>query len=671
MKVAFPIAITAVALSVSTALMANENIEETVVVTATRTEIALDSAPASMSVITAEEIENNPSITIADIISEATSVEANMDSTRAGKKFISIRGMESKYTLIMVNGRRMSSASAIVRANDFDLSTIPMDSIERIEIIRGPMSALYGSDGMGGTINIITKMPSNDWSTNLNIDLASPFDSNGGEESVLGFSTAGALIEDTLFARLSVNQSSREAWKPFSGIKPGTDINRGDITALEERDSLSLFGTLSWHANDNHMLDLDLGYSDDQRDSVAENALNITEGETRVERNSFALSHIGFWNWGESLARVSREEVNNRESTDLGDDIKEVVQIAEVSATTYLGDDHTLTVGVDYQASELSNPEHIVGTKAEAYQWAAFAQDQWTITENTTATMGVRYDSHEHYGDEVSPRLYLVHQATNNLTVKGGVGRAFRAPTMVQYHPDFAMTSCKGACTIIGKPDLEAETNTSYEIGAIYSEYNWRVEGTLFRNEISNLIQNTDPWCEVEGAVYNPADQKCYMDGDFNSQPTPSDVWRTYENVEEALVQGLELSAQVNLSEQFRLSGNYTYLDTEDKATGLELEGRSRHSTFAKLDWFPTQDWSTFVSANYRSKEVIGFTGDDAEYREGYTLFNLGANYQLNEMLRFRAGIKNITDEAIEDELSQSGYVIEPRTFYVGMSASF
>lgn len=166
--------------------------DEQLVVTATRTQMELKDAPASMSVITAEDIENDPGITLADIVSNATSVESDFDSTRAGRQQISIRGMDSKYTLIMVNGRRMSSASAIVRGNDFDLSAIPMDSIERVEIIRGPMSALYGSDGMGGTINIITKSPDNDWSSQLSLDNTSPNDGNGGQEYTVGLTTSGA-----------------------------------------------------------------------------------------------------------------------------------------------------------------------------------------------------------------------------------------------------------------------------------------------------------------------------------------------------------------------------------------------------------------------------------------------------------------------------------------------
>ena len=126
------IAVAFICSSVSTVSFANEASTETdeqMVVTATRTETSLKQAPASMSVITAEDIENNPGITLADIVADSTSVESDFDSTRAGRQMISIRGMDSDYTLIMVNGRRLSSASAIIRGNDFDLSTIPADAI--------------------------------------------------------------------------------------------------------------------------------------------------------------------------------------------------------------------------------------------------------------------------------------------------------------------------------------------------------------------------------------------------------------------------------------------------------------------------------------------------------------------------------------------------------------
>ncbi len=666
-----PLAVAIGALCTSMSVWASTapiNVDEQMVVTATRTQMELKNAPASMSVITAEDIENDPGITLADIVANQTSVEADYGSTRAGRQQIAIRGMEAKYTLIMVNGRRMSSASAIVRGNDFDLSTIPMDSIERVEIIRGPMSALYGSDGMGGTINIITKSPENDWSSQLSLDNTTPNDGNGGQEYTVGLTTSGALIDDTLFARLSVSQTSRDAWQPYSGIKTvrGVDYDRSEVTAFEGRDTLALFGTLSWHLADNQFIDLDLGYSNDERDTAAESATRVIYSESQVRRDSQAISHTGLWSWGDTQVRYSRENVENMNAANDGvDSIEELTQILEASATTYLGDSHTLTFGVDYQNSELFNPENLVDNKAEAYQGAVFAQDQWAVTESLTATIGGRLDKHEQFGEEFSPRVYLVHQTTDSLVLKGGVGKAFKAPTMTQNNPDFKLISCKGNCDIQGNEDLGAETSINYELSALYSAQSWNIETAVFRNEVENLIEQTDVFCET--GTWSSSIMSC-IDG--NGAPIDRDLanpYKSFKNVSKAVIQGAELSGRLQVSEQWAMSGNYTYLDTEDKSTGEELNERYKHSAFARLNWYPTNDLDLFASARYRGERKI----DSELTQDSYTTLDLGTVYHVSNALRLRAGITNLTDESVSKELENMGYVEAPRTYYVGMTANF
>ncbi|OQQ10158.1 ligand-gated channel protein [Vibrio splendidus] len=657
------IAVAVICTSLSANVLAQEEAQATdeqMVVTATRTEMALKQAPASMSVITAQDIEDSPGITLADIVAESTSVESDFDSTRAGRQMISIRGMDSDYTLIMVNGRRLSSASAIIRGNDFDLSTIPADSIERVEIIRGPMSALYGSDGMGGTINIITKAPENDWSSTLSMDTSSPLDGDGGEEYSLGFTTSGALIDDELFARLSVNQTSRDGWQPYTGN------GREDITALEERDTLSLLASLTWHATDNQTIDFDFGYSDDKRDGLAEHATGVNPVDTKVVRNSQAITHSGFWSWGDTQVRYSRENVTDNDAADAdttySSDIEELTQIVEASATTYLGDNHTLTFGMDYQLSELTNKENLVNDTSEAYQGALFIQDQWLMTDQLTATIGGRLDKHEQYGEEFSPRVYLVHQTTNDLIIKGGVGKAFKAPTLTQNQADYTVNSCKGWCDIVGNEDLNPETSWNYEIAALYTQPRWNVEGALFRNEIQDLIDRGDTECRSGGTWGGNGFGCVDTGGNFVSKGT-----RSYVNVSEAVIQGAELTGQFQITDEWGVSGNYTFLDTEDKSTGEELLERYKHSGLVKLNWSPTYDLNTFVSARYRGERQI----ESDLTQDAYTTLNLGAVYNVNASVRLRAGITNLTDEAVSQELESMGYVEEPRTYYVGMTADF
>ncbi|MDH5934034.1 TonB-dependent receptor domain-containing protein [Vibrio splendidus] len=663
------IAVAVICTSLSANVLAQEEAQATdeqMVVTATRTEMALKQAPASMSVITAQDIEDSPGITLADIVAESTSVESDFDSTRAGRQMISIRGMDSDYTLIMVNGRRLSSASAIIRGNDFDLSTIPADSIERVEIIRGPMSALYGSDGMGGTINIITKAPENDWSSTLSMDSSSPMDGNGGQEQSVGFTTSGALIEDELFARLSVNQTSRNAWQPYSGTH-SSGYDREDITALEDRDTLSMLASLTWHATDNQTIDFDFGYSDDERNSAAESSSSVIESDTRVVRNSQAITHSGFWSWGDTQVRYSRENVTDNDAADLGNnfssDIEELTQIVEASATTYLGESHTLTFGMDYQLSELTNKENLVSGSSEAYQGALFVQDQWLMTDQLTATIGGRLDKHELYGEEFSPRVYLVHQTTNDLIIKGGVGKAFKAPTLTQNQSDYQVPSCKGGCALVGNEDLSPETSLNYELAAVYTQPRWNIEAALFRNEINDLIERTEGYCP-EGGDWNESARQCENP---DGTPTGNLGAKTYQNVSEAIIQGVELGGMYQISDKWAFSGNYTYLDTEDKSTGEQLLERYKHSGLVKLNWSPTYDLNTFVSARYRGERQI----ESDLTQDAYTTLNIGTVYNVNDSVRLRAGISNLTDESVSEELEYLGYVEEPRTYYVGMTADF
>ena len=615
-----------------------------VVVTATRTENSMATAPASMSVITGDELRQQPASSLNEIVDKAVGVESQKDGGRGGRQMISIRGMDPKYTMVMVNGRKMSSNNAIIRGNDFDLTSIPQEDIERVEIIRGPMSALYGSEALGGVVNIITKKPNNDWNSSITGDFSRPTDRKGGIERSLGVNTGGALIDDELFLNLSVNKMSRDAWKPFSG-------DRAQVTGLEERETLGLSGGLSWLIDDYQTLDFDATYSDDEREGYLETIRNgnptFNDTDNRVKRHSIAVTHSGDWEWGESQARFTHEEVRNRNNLDKNT-AKETSNAVDGSITTELGD-HRLTFGGEVRKSELENKAELLDTgKTDVRQEALFVQDEWSLNEDWTLTYGTRLDHHEDFGTEFSPRAYLVHTVTDKLTVKGGFGQAFNAPSLLHLTEEYRLNSCRGDCWVVGNPDLKPETSTSYELSANYQESNWMVEAAIFRNDIDNLIEQ-----DRDNAIGHD---------DVNDK-----VIYTYKNVDKARVDGLELGGRIALSEELTFKAGYTNIHAVDRTTDKRLLNRPRQTISAQLDWQAMDNLNTFVRGTHIGTQKV----EEEREMENYSLLDVGLNYKLTSSFDVRAGLTNVTNRQLSNSTRQQGYNIDPRTWYVGFSSTF
>ena len=647
----------AIAATLSSTVVAEENSQEEqqpsymmnqVVVTATRTENNLATAPASMSVISGDELRQQPASALTDIVNTAVGVESRKDGGRAGREMISIRGMDPKYTMVMVNGRKMSSSNAIIRGNDFDLTSIPQEDIEQIEIIRGPMSALYGSEALGGVVNIITKKPDNDWSTTITGDYARPTDRKGGIERSMGLNTGGALIDDELFLNLSLNKMSRDAWKPFSG-------DRSNVTAIEERETLGVSAGLNWLIDDRQILDFDVTYSDDEREGFLETIRNgnptFNDSDIRVKRNSAAITHSGDWDWGETQIRYSREYVKSGNldfDTNRRDYAKETNNAIDGSVTKEIND-HRLTVGGEIRKTELENKRELLDTgKTDVRQEALFIQDEWSLNDDWTLTYGTRLDHHEDFGTEFSPRAYLVNTVNDNLTVKGGFGQAFNAPSLLNLTEEYRLNSCRGDCWVVGNPDLKPETSTSYELSANYQESNWMVEAAVFRNDIDNLIEQD-------------------RDNAIGHDPDNDKVIYTYKNIDKARVDGIELGGRIELTDTLGFRADYTNTHAVDRTTGKRLLNRPRQTVSTQLDWKAMNKLNTFVRATHTGTQKV----EEDREMDAYSLVDVGMTYNVTSDMSLRAGVTNISNRQLSDSTRQQGYNIDPRTWYVGFSTTF
>lgn len=627
---------------------------DTMVVTASATEQNLKDAPASISVITQEDLQRKPVQNLKDVLQDVPGVQLTDEGDN--RKGVSIRGLDSSYTLILVDGKRVNSRNAVFRHNDFDLNWVPVDAIERIEVVRGPMSSLYGSDALGGVVNIITKKIGQKWTGTLSADSTIQEHRDRGDTNNGQFYTSGPLVDGVLGLKAYGSVSKREK----DDQQKSSSTVTGETPRIEGFTSRDANVEFAWTPTENH--DFTAGYGFDRQDRESDSL-----DKNRLERQNYSLSHNGRWDVGNSELKVYGEKVDNKNpgnsspitSESNAVDGKYILPLGEIN--------QMLTFGGEWRHDKLKDPVNLTGgssSTTSASQYALFLEDEWRIFEPLALTTGIRMDDHETYGDHWSPRAYLVYNATDTVTVKGGWATAFKAPSLLQLSPDWVTGSCRGACEIVGNPDLKPETSESFELGLYYSGEEGWLEGvqasiTTFQNDVDDRI-SISRTANVNQAQSYPN----YVGLNADGEP----IFRYY-NVNKARIRGVETEVKFPVAEDWKVTLNYTYNDGRDISNGgnKPLSELPFHSANGTVDWKATQDWSFYVQGNYKGEKRALTSGEPTP--GGYVIWNTGAAWQVTKAVKLRAGVQNLLDKDLSrDDYS---YTEDGRRYFVGVDYKF
>jgi outer membrane receptor for ferrienterochelin and colicins len=628
------------------------------VVTASGHEQQVEDAPASISVITREELEAKPFRDLADAL---RNVEGVAVTGSTGEQDISIRGMPGEYTLILVDGKPQNTrASRPNGSGGFEQGFIPpLHAIERIEVVRGPMSSLYGSDALGGVVNIITRKVADRWGGSAGLQTILPTDDDAGNDYQGDFYLSGPVVKDLLGLQIFGRQDKREEDEIIGG--------------WSEQDNRSINARVTLTPTPDHDIALEYGWSRQDRTATAGKSADAGS-ETSHTRKTWSLSHTGRWDLGVSDFYVNREEA---ERETLGNSRK-----PEVTNTTARGqfvtslDIHTLTVGAQVEREEIEDSlGAITGNaggrpiggpnSASATQYALFAEDEIAITDRFSLTGGLRMDSHEDYGVHFSPRVYGVYRLDEAFTIKGGVSTGYRTPDLRQITSGWATSTGGGNCAssnscgvIEGNPDLDPETSVTEEIALLWSGQGGYSAGvTLFNNDFKDKIENFNT------GVRN-------ADGFF--------IWRN-ENIGEANQRGVELAFAAPLGDNFLLDGNYTYTRSkiEEAPPGYpQLEGQPltttpRHSGNLELNWTPDDAYSAYVRMVFQGEQIRAVTRGGVSERPSTTTFDLGGSIRISDNASLNLAVLNVTDKVVEPDTEGSWLIDEGRRFWVSLNATF
>lgn len=696
MRIPFPrTALAGSLVALSAPLMADTNTVNLgdVVVSASGFEQKITDAPASISVISAEELQGKRYSNLAQALEEVEGIDVRQGTGKTGGLNISIRGLPSDYTLILIDGRRQNSAGNITPNGFNETSTSfipPMSAIERIEVIRGPMSTLYGSDAMGGVVNIITKKVAEQWGASASIDNTFQENSDYGRATSTSLYASGPLIDNLL--GLSLRGSYYDRGESDLSFDNDTRVSRRGASPVEGTNQV-LGGRLTLTPNDAHDLSLDIeqgrqAYNNDECQlgnldgfrsgdatsgciTPAPTVANGYRDELRFERDQVALSHTGRFDSGTLTSSVTHNKTETIGRTIPGTRgqayagfpsivggfdraLESRDLVIDSKFTAPLGDSHVTTVGAQWWDAEVKD-----GISSETFQqksWALFAEDEWRLRDDLALTLGARYEDHEAFGGHVSPRAYLVWNTTDNWTMKGGVSRGYKTPTLNQLHDGINGVTSQGQIITIGSPGLDPEITTNTEFGVYYDNLTgFNVNATVFHNKFEDKIDGGSPVANCFSTL-NPNQPGCVSYGAGFTQPE----FAQSINVDEAITQGLELAGSWQFAPAWTLAMNYTYTDSEQKSgdnKGAPLTNTPEHMAHARVSWETTDALTLWMRGEYRGKRAR-FTDryenlsaanqavmDQAGDLKAYEVFHLGGTFRATRNLTLNATIYNLFDK--------------------------
>jgi outer membrane receptor for ferrienterochelin and colicins len=535
---------------------AQDSASQTIVITATRHALAMVDAPAAMTVITRAQIAERGADNVLEAIRGETGV-AVFGRTIGGRKGVMLRGMDARHTLYLVDGMRIGASDGVIGHTDFQLDWVPVEEIERIEVVRGPLSALYGAEALGGVLHIVTRRPAEHWEGSALVEGSSADGGRGGHGYRLAARVSGPLGE-RLRAALSVAKTQRDA--VTSSIDPR-------ISALEAKDKEQLALRLQAQVAAGHTLELDLRAGDERREATSVERggprrlyLTTTEVERRHAGLAWQTDWGGATEWRSTLrAYGSRIGITNVRTNGVAalrpNTLDDRVLDGQASARATAS--QLVTAGFELRDEQLENLG-LPGGQASADHRSLFVQDEIEFGRALSLTAGVRHDDHQRFGGQWSPRLYGVWRAAPQVVVKGGFSRGFKPPTLKQITPGYQED--EGPNTYFSDPTLEPETNNAWELGVAWDTVGAGVQAVLFDNRVDNLI--------LPRLLSVTAGRGSYV----------------FDNLDRARLRGVELAANTKLAFGFSIAASYQYLDARDGA-GARIERRPRHSGSVGVDW--------------------------------------------------------------------------------------
>ncbi|MBM7356450.1 TonB-dependent receptor domain-containing protein [Lelliottia amnigena] len=634
--------------------------EDQIVVTATGFSQERREAPATISVVNEKELNTRSNQNVTEALREMPGVLVGNGHGSLATGDVQMRGMDSTYTSYMVNGIKQATRESRPYGHHIGTEAAfmpPIAAIERIEVIRGPMSSLYGSDSIGGVVNVITKKAYNleTWTGVLENNYFLQEKSEYGNTNQTNAFLMGPIIPGKLGVSVAADYLDR----------------RDDDSQSDERfvkhEAGNLDATIAMSPTDTQLWDLNVTKGNQEKSH------NNKQWYWGFDRDAASLSQHAWY--GDDLLEVKNYISYEKAKTEyrvpgMSSQFIEQRNVEANSANTFSLGDHKLTLGANWTRNELDDTFGIEDKEAPGVTpvskitrngWALFAENAWMMVPDFTLTTSARLDHDSYFGYHVTPKLYGNWTIDENWALKGGVSAGYKKPDLRQNNEGF--TSVYGRYPYseisIGNDDLKPEQSVNTEMGVYWQQDALALDATLFYTKFKDKISDKTICTQT-------ATQKCQYNG-----YVAESVFQ-YFNVSDAEIYGIELNGDWQVTASLRANVNYTYTHSEQKSgdyKGYALSDFPTSMANVSLTWNVLNDLELWTKSSWRSNSPdIGKSSST----EAYALVDLGARYHLNKNITLMTGINNLFDaNPIYTTTYNQSALLEGRRYNLGARYEF
>jgi len=582
---------------------------QSVVVTGTRSEKIHLNSPVATEVITAHEIQNSGASDLGELMEQRAGV--SVSSSVEGGTIVNLLGMDSKYVLILVDGQPITGKFN----NRSMLNQITTSNIEKVEIVKGPGSSLYGSEAMGGVINIITKSgqqaplftASLRYSDRLNT--FNPLDKQTGKRNILlDYNHQGKSLSTDFNADIRLANTDKS-------------IQHIDVNDFQ---TYSVSNRTKFEPLQGHDLTFDGAYYQSNEDGSA----TLLISNTLTKRVSGNLKY----NWkpadGFKLtlnARSSHYIRDYQQSRPWGELLKNETTGEDQQELEIMGNLirpwFTLDLGSEFSLNDYASSRLSGGTRTVQEQ-AIYTQIETTPLQPWTIVAGMRWDNSSDFSSVLNPRLALLYKPSQRWRLRFSAGSGYRKPSFMDRYIDW--NHQQFGYRVVGNPELRPERSVGLTAGVdYYHPTRYQASIFLYANQFSDMI--------------------------VDSLLTPGIF--TYVNIEKVNYSGLELRVRWSVNKRWLASWSYTYALNRYTQTGEVVPNTPIHSGTIKLSYkHPHRSWGTSLKlkavGSYTVDEFIVLTQQlQLSRRDAYLMVDLDSHYNLKPWLKFSGGIKNLLNE--------------------------